>query len=341
MEQSSFLCSEYFILEKEYKSLGLLDITAENFDSVALSIFRYQADNCSVYHQFIKHMSIDVNAIKETKDIPYLPIDFFKSHTVLNNRESAQVTFKSSGTSGSTTSQHHVADIDLYKKSFLGSFNLFYGNPSDYCILGLLPSYIEQGDSSLVFMVDELVTQSGHAQSGFYLNDYQNLFNTLALLKDAKTPTILFGVTYALLDLAEQFPMDFEDLIIIETGGMKGRRKEMIRAELHDILNVRLGTFHIHSEYGMTELLSQAYAGEDEVFYCPPWMKVTMKDLHDPKADVRIGKTGRIHVVDLANINSCSFIATHDLGQSQKEGGFKVLGRVDHSDMRGCNLLVF
>ncbi len=321
--------------------MGLLDINAENFNSVALSIFRYQADNCSIYRQFIKHMSVDVNTIKEIDDIPYLPIDFFKSHTVLNNRESAQVIFKSSGTTGNTTSQHHVADVALYQKSFLGAFDLFYGNPSDYCILGLLPSYIEQGDSSLVFMVNELISKSNFPQSGFYLDDYQKLFDTLTSLKDRKAPTILFGVTYALLDLAEQFPMDFEDLIILETGGMKGRRKEMIRAELHNILNIRIGTRHIHSEYGMTELLSQAYAREDEIFYCPPWMKIKIKDLHDPKADVRVGKTGRIHVMDLANINSCSFIATHDLGQMQEDGGFKVLGRVDHSDMRGCNLMVF
>jgi len=320
--------------------LGLKDINSKNFESVALTIFKYQAEYCPVYRDFLKHLKVDVPSIKKVEDIPYLPIAFFKSHEVISEKETANTTFKSSGTTGQTTSKHMVADIALYEESFNTAFEYFYGHPKDYCILGLLPSYIEQGDSSLVYMVDHLIKRSEHMLSGFYLHNYEKLRETLVELEKTEQKTILFGVSYALLDMAEDFPTFFDNLIIIETGGMKGKRKEIIREELHHNIGYGFGTKNIHSEYGMTELLSQAYSMGDETFQCPPWMKVTLKDLHDPKSVVRQGKTGRIHVIDLANINSCSFIATNDLGQQVPNGQFKVLGRVDHSDIRGCNLMV-
>jgi len=326
-------------LEQDFQHLGLSDIDQGNFESVALTVFRYQASHCAVYRDFINHLKVDTQQVKTLDDIPFLPISFFKSHQVISEREIAQVEFKSSGTTGDTTSSHFVADLSLYELSFNNAFNIFYGHPKNYCILGLLPSYLERNDSSLVYMVNQLIKKSDHEKSGFYLNNYQELFKTLMSLKKEGVPTILFGVTFALLELAEQFPGDFEDLIIIETGGMKGKREEIIRKELHEKLNNAFGTSNIHSEYGMTELLSQAYSFENELFHCPPWMKVNIKDLNDPLADVQNGKTGRIQVIDLANINSCSFISTNDLGQLNDNGTFKVLGRVDHSDVRGCSLM--
>jgi len=286
------------VLKNNLQHLGLKDIDKNNFESVALTVFKYQAEHCAVYRDFLKHLKIKISEVKEVNEIPFLPITFFKSHEVICEKEMAQTIFKSSGTTGTTTSRHMVADISIYEESFNRAFEYFYGNPKDYCILGLLPSYIEQGDSSLVYMVDHLIKRSGNPKSGFYLNDYKNLQETLIDLNKSNTKTILFGVSYALMDMAADFPTFFDDLIIIETGGMKGRRKEIIRQELHENISHGFGTKHIHSEYGMTELLSQAYSLGDELFQCPPWMQVSLKDLHDPKSNVRLGKTGRIHVID-------------------------------------------
>ncbi|MFT4660731.1 MAG: hypothetical protein ACI8XB_000999 [Patiriisocius sp.] len=337
----SFFAEVKLLVESRFQHLGLRDIDQSNFESVALTIFKYQADNCLIYSEFLRHMKVDPMSVNTLADIPFLPISFFKSHQVLSQKEEASVIFKSSGTSNQVRSQHFVSDISVYEQSFMTAFVRLYGPVKDYCVLGLLPSYLEQGESSLVYMVDHLINNSESKDSGFYLNDYKSLFDILEKQKTDGVKTILFGVTYALLEMAEQFPINFKDLIIIETGGMKGRRKEIIRTELHQILFNAYESKYIHSEYGMTELLSQAYSADDELFVCPPWMKVKITDLHDPGKPVRNNKTGRINVIDLANINSCSFIATNDLGSAHENGKFKVLGRIDNSDVRGCNLLTF
>jgi hypothetical protein len=267
-----------------------------------------------------------------------LPISFFKDHAVKSTEFKPQLVFESSGTTQTTTSRHYVKDAGIYEESFIKGFELFYGDTKAYCILGLLPSYLGRSNSSLVYMVDKLMQLSGHSFNGFYLHNYEELFNTLRELESNKQPVILFGVTYALLDFAEAFTMKFEHTTIIETGGMKGRKREMTRQEVHALLKKQFGVKHIHSEYGMTELLSQAYSKGDGVFSCPPWMKILVRDEDDP-FEIKQDGRGIINVVDLANIYSCSFIATDDAGVLHDDGGFEVLGRVDNSDIRGCSLL--
>ncbi|TCC92213.1 acyl transferase [Pedobacter frigiditerrae] len=310
------------------------------FNEVALTIFKHQARNCQVYHDYISNLKVNPSAIETYKEIPFLPISFFKSHQVLSTNEEPQIVFSSSGTTGQITSKHLVSDVTTYVQSFNKAFEQFYGNPKDICILALLPSYLEREGSSLIYMVDDLLKQSQHQQSGYFLNDLEKLFNILEDLKKAKQKTILIGVTYALLDLVEQFQIDFPELIVMETGGMKGKRKEMVREELHDILTSGFGVKHIHSEYGMTELLSQGYSYGEGIFNCPPWMKILLRDTSDPLSLLQNKQSGGINVIDLANINSCSFIATQDLGKVYADGSFEVLGRFDNADIRGCNLLV-
>jgi phenylacetate-coenzyme A ligase PaaK-like adenylate-forming protein len=312
----------------------------EAFNKHALALFNFQANEIPIYRDFLTTLKVDKSTITNWKNIPCLPISFFKTHQVIAKDKSTEITFNSSGTTGMITSSHHVAEVKLYEESFLNAFEIFYGNPKNYCVLALLPAYLEREGSSLVYMADRLIKESNHTDSGFYLNQYEELSKLLSSLRDQKQPTILIGVTFALLDLVEQFPISFPKLIIMETGGMKGRRKEMIREELHQILTKGFNVNAIHSEYGMTELLSQAYSKGDGIFNCPPWMKVAVREINDPFANVNVGQSGGLNIIDLANVYSCAFIATQDLGKQKADGSFEVLGRFDNSDLRGCNLLV-
>ncbi|HEY4196458.1 MAG TPA: acyl transferase [Mucilaginibacter sp.] len=312
----------------------------QQFADVALQVFRYQAKNCSVYSEFISNLKIDIDTVTRVEQLPFLPISFFKSHEVLSTADEVKITFTSSGTTGMINSKHLVADISWYEESFRRAFEIFYGDIKNYCILALLPSYLEREGSSLIYMAEDLVKKSANPDSGFFLYNHDELFQQLKKQQEAKKPTLLIGVTFALLDFVERYPIYFPELIVMETGGMKGRRKEMIREELHETLCRGFGVDVIHSEYGMTELLSQAYSKGDGIFNCPPWMKVITRDTNDPVSTLDNDKTGGINVIDLANINSCSFIATQDLGKVHKDGSFEALGRFDNSDIRGCNLLI-
>ncbi len=306
----------------------------------ALTIFQFQAENCQVYQTYLSYLNIDIKQINTLEEIPFLPIEFFKTHEVISNSNPPEVVFSSSGTTGITTSQHLVTDVSWYQKSFRQSFELFYGDVKNYAFLALLPSYLERAGSSLIYMVEDLIAGSQNPDSGFYLYNNDELYQKLTQLQQQKQPTVLIGVTFALLDFIEKHQLDFPELIIMETGGMKGRRKEMIREELHETLCNGFGVPAIHSEYGMTELLSQAYSLGEGLFHCVPWMKVLIRDTNDPFTLLPNGKTGGINVIDLANINSCSFIATQDLGKIHENKMFEVLGRFDFSDIRGCNLLI-
>ncbi|PCH77619.1 MAG: acyl transferase [Flavobacteriaceae bacterium] len=311
-----------------------------DFEREALEIFHYQSNQNQVYAQFLDFLKVDTSRIKKLKDIPFLPIQFFKSHTVLSSKSPVVQTFLSSGTTGVIPSKHHVTDIAIYEQSFRMCFQQFYGSVEDFTILALLPSYLEREGSSLIYMVDALIKDTKNKDSGFYLDDYDLISKKLHALNNAGKKVLLIGVTYALLDLIEKEKFKLTNTIIMETGGMKGRRKEMIRTELHQKLCTGFGLEVIHSEYGMTELLSQAYSNGEGLFICPNWMKVMIRDTEDPLSYLDLGKSGGINVVDLANIESCSFIATQDLGKLHKENLFEILGRFDHSDIRGCNLLV-
>lgn len=312
----------------------------KQFDKIALKVFRFQYENNLVYREFCDFLKTDVQKVKSIHQIPFLPIQFFKSHSVVSNTNPIQATFTSSGTTGMSTSKHIVTDVSIYEESYRKGFSQFYGNIEDYVVLALLPSYLEREGSSLIHMVDDLIQLSNQPESGFYLHNYDELIEKLMQLDQAGQNVILIGVTYALLDLVEKHSFQLENTIIMETGGMKGKRKEMIREELHQQLCEGFGVNAIHSEYGMTELLSQAYSLGEGIFECPSWMQILVRDTEDALSYVREGKTGGINVIDLANINSCSFIATQDLGKKYPNGSFEVLGRFDHSDIRGCNLMV-
>jgi len=312
----------------------------KQFEKIALKVFRFQYDNNSVYREFCQFLNVEKQQVKSLQQIPFLPIQFFKSHEVLSSQEKIQETFTSSGTTGMSTSRHLVTDISLYEESYRKGFSQFYGNIENYAVLALLPSYLEREGSSLIYMVDDLIQLSNHPESGFYLSNYDDLIQKLLQLDEAGENIILIGVTYALLDLIEKQNFQLKNTIIMETGGMKGKRKEMIREELHELLCKGFGVDAIHSEYGMTELLSQAYSLGNGVFECPNWMQVLIRDTEDALSYIENGKTGGINVIDLANINSCSFIATQDLGKKQPNNSFEVLGRFDNSDIRGCNLMV-
>ena len=312
----------------------------KQFDKIALKVFRFQYENNLVYREFCDFLKTDVQKVKSIQQIPFLPIQFFKSHSVVSSTNPIQTTFTSSGTTGMITSKHLVTDVSIYEESYRKGFSQFYGNIEDYVVLALLPSYLEREGSSLIHMVDDLIQLSNQPESGFYLHNYNELIAKLIQLDQAGQNVILIGVTYALLDLIEKHTFQLENTIIMETGGMKGKRKEMIREELHQQLCEGFGVTAIHSEYGMTELLSQAYSLGEGIFECPSWMQLLVRDTEDALSYVREGKTGGINVIDLANINSCSFIATQDLGKKYANGSFEVLGRFDHSDIRGCNLMV-
>jgi phenylacetate-coenzyme A ligase PaaK-like adenylate-forming protein len=320
---------------------SIFDIkTEQDFKSLALEIFNFQFENNPVYRSFCDLLYIHPSDVKAIEDIPFLPIQFFKSHEVLSARSDVPITFTSSGTTGSTTSKHIVTDLDIYKTSFTKGFEHFYGPIENYVVLALLPSYLEREGSSLIYMVDTLIKKSNHPESGFYLNNLEDLKYHLIALDKKDTKVLLIGVSFALLDLIETYPFNLQNTIIMETGGMKGRRKELIRTELHKLLKVGFGVDTIHSEYGMTELLSQAYSKGDGLFNCPNWMRIVTRDTEDALSIQSFGKTGGINVIDLANMNSCSFIATQDLGRVYKNGSFEIIGRFDHSDIRGCNLMV-
>lgn len=310
------------------------------FEKMALKVFRFQYENNSVYRKFCQHLNVKTHEVKTLQQIPFLPIQFFKSHEVVSNSDSAQAIFTSSGTTGTINSKHFVTDIALYEESYRKGFSQFYGDIENYTLLALLPSYLERNGSSLIYMVEDLMKRTNNPDSGFYLHHHDALIAKLTALDQAGKNVILIGVTYALLDLIEKQNFQLQNTIIMETGGMKGRRKEMIREELHEQLCKGFGVSAIHSEYGMTELLSQAYSLGDGVFECPNWMQVLIRDTEDALTYVGSGKTGGINVIDLANINSCSFIATQDLGKKHTSNSFEVLGRFDNSDIRGCNLMV-
>lgn len=312
----------------------------EDFERCAIDTFSYQYKSVSPYRKFCNLMGKHPGNVQRLKDIPFLPITFFKDYVISTCQEAEEV-FTSSGTTGATPSKHYVCDLGWYRTSFTRGFELFYGSPEQYAILGLLPSYLERGDSSLVYMINDLISQSQHPSSGFYLNDLAALVKELDSLQQQGQKVLLIGVSFALLDLAEQYPMNLVNTIVMETGGMKGRRKEMVREELHQILQRGLGVEKIHSEYGMTELLSQAYSSGAGVFSCPPWMKLLIRDPEDALSLQKEGRTGGVNVVDLANRNSCSFIATQDLARAIGKNSWEILGRFDNSDIRGCNLMTF
>lgn len=313
--------------------------SSAEFNDLALEIFHYQYNNNQLYHDFVSLVKSDIHKINHYSNIPFLPIDFFKSHMIISGKEDPEITFSSSGTGVSGVSKHYVTDVNLYIESFSHGFEFFYGDIKQYSLFALLPSYLERDGSSLIFMVNHLISQSKNF-GGFYLDNIDDLVKELYKNVTNDKKQILFGVSYALLDLAEKHYLNIPELIVMETGGMKGRKKELVREELHSFLCDRLNVKAIHSEYGMTELLSQAYSKGNGLFYCPPWMKVLIRDVNDPVTIVKYGKTGGINIIDLANINSCSFIATQDLGKVHENGYFEVLGRFDHSDIRGCNLMV-
>jgi phenylacetate-coenzyme A ligase PaaK-like adenylate-forming protein len=310
------------------------------FNKTALEVFQYQYKNNSVYHQFCNLLNIVPSKVSDIAHIPYLPISFFKSHRIKTGNFKEEKTFLSSGTTGVHQSKHFVKEVALYQKSYLNAFRHFYGNIEDYCILALLPSYLEREGSSLIYMTEDLIKKSKHPQSGFFLENHTELIDILKENIKNNQKTILIGVSFALLDLAETHQIDLEQVIVMETGGMKGRRKELTRTELHRIYKKSFNVSEIHSEYGMTELLSQAYSKGHGVFKTPNWMKVIIREVNDPFHVLAHNKTGGINIIDLANIDSCSFIATQDLGRKFSAHEFEVLGRFDNSDLRGCNLLI-
>jgi phenylacetate-coenzyme A ligase PaaK-like adenylate-forming protein len=312
----------------------------KEFLDTTLEVFRYQYKYIPVYREFCDLLKVVPESISTLEEIPFLPIQFFKSHRIFPDEGEVQKIFSSSGTTGMSSSSHYVMDLSVYEKSFTRAFKMFYGNIEDYIILALLPSYLEREGSSLIYMADALIKESRHPESGFYLNELETLEKNLLRLDKSGKKVLLLGVSFALLDLVENSTFKLENTIIMETGGMKGRRKEMIREELHALLKKGFGVEHIHSEYGMTELLSQAYSRGNGVFDCPPWMRILIRDPEDALSWQPKGKTGGINVIDLANLNSCSFIATQDLGKSIGDNQIEILGRFDHSDIRGCNLMV-
>jgi phenylacetate-coenzyme A ligase PaaK-like adenylate-forming protein len=316
-----------------------------NFKGLAMELFKFQYHNNSLYRQYCDSIKINISAVDSIKKIPFLPISFFKTHEIKTGEFEASAIFESSGTTGAISSKHFVKDIDLYRQSFTTCFEKFYGPPENKCILALLPSYLERKNSSLVMMTEELIRKSANKLSGSYLYDHKKLHQALIHNELLKIPTLLIGVTYALLDFAEEYPMQLRHTIVMETGGMKGRREELTREEVHARLKNKSGVNLVHSEYGMTELLSQAYSKGDGIFHCPGWMKILLRDEDDPfhvmdatDADTR-SLTGLINIIDLANIYSCPFIATDDIGRLHANESFEVLGRLDSSDMRGCSLM--
>lgn len=315
-------------------------VTESDFDKVALEIFHYQAHYNLLYADYLRLLRIDPQSVTDILDIPFLPIQFFKNYIIKTGDWDPEIIFTSSGTTGQVTSQHLVRDLEFYKKNTYKGFEYFFDSVNQYCILALLPSYLERSGSSLVVMADHFIQQSDYKQSGFFLYNTGDLIKTLENCKKNQIPTLLLGVSFALLDIAAQHSLDLSGIMIMETGGFKGRRKEMIREELHEILCDRFNVQSVHSEYGMTELFSQAYSRKDGIFYTSPTMRVITRQIMDPFSIEQRNKTGVINVIDLANLDTISFIATDDLGKVYDDGSFSVLGRLDASDLRGCNLMI-
>lgn len=328
----------YFFYQEPVNYIN--SINADNFDDLALQVFRYQYKQNAVYAAYVNALNINPEGIKSIVDIPFLPISFFKTHEVVSGAVNANTrVFRSSTTTGNVPSQHFIIDEQLYDHSLMHGFTQFYGDVKDYVVLALLPSYLERDDASLVYMAKQLIDASGREESGFYLNEFDLLFEKLQHFETIGQPVLLLGVTFALLDFAEQHQLQLKHTIVMETGGMKGRRKEMIREDVHHVLNAGLGVGKVHSEYGMTELLSQAYSKGDGVFKPMNSMKVLLRNINDPFEIEAVG-SGCLNIIDLANVNSCSFIATDDIGRIHPDKSFEVLGRVDSSALRGCNLMV-
>ncbi|MEN9523665.1 MAG: hypothetical protein RL065_2042 [Bacteroidota bacterium] len=322
------------------KYFEILNYTNE-FDEIALAVFKFQYHHCKVYHDYVDGLGKNISSINSVEKIPFLPISFFKTHDVISSNQSPQIEFRSSGTTGIVQSRHLVTDKSIYLQSMINCFHQSFDKVNDYCFLALLPSYLEKNNSSLVYMVEELMKISNHPKNGFYLYNHEDLYNTLLALESAHQKTILIGVTYALLDFAEKYNPQLNHTIVLETGGMKGRRKEWLKHEVHDYLNKAFNKKSIASEYGMTELLSQFYAIKNGVFSMQKTAKVWIRDLYDPfQISKNIGETGCLNIVDLSNINSCSFIATDDIGKITTKNSFEIIGRVDYSDVRGCNLMI-
>lgn len=313
----------------------------DEFKRLTLETFRFQYQNVDIYRKYVDLLKVNPDRVDSIEKIPFLPIQFFKSHKIIAKGFSEEIEFTSSGTTGSETSRHFVANAELYKKSYTNGFRHFYGSEDQYTILALLPAYLERTGSSLVYMVDGLIKQSGNPNGGFYLNQLDELVEKIQTIESSGQKCLLIGVSFALLDLAEKYRLNLKNTIVMETGGMKGRRKEIVRFELHEILTNAFGLRSIHSEYGMTELLSQAYSKGNGIFHCPPWMRVLVRESNDPLSLAPVGSSGGINVIDLANVYSCSFIQTQDLGRLNADGSFEVLGRMDSAPIRGCNLLVY
>jgi hypothetical protein len=334
------------ILEETILRSEILSCTAANFEAIALKVFNFQYVYNDMYRSYCNLLKISPSQITSIEKIPYLPIQFFKSKAIKTTAFTEEIIFESSGTTGSINSKHFVKQKSLYEESYLKTFRQFYGSETNYCIIGLLPSYLERQGSSLVYMVDDLIKKTNHTSSGFYLYDYEKLKAVLLENEAAKQPTILIGVTYALIDFAEKNSMQLQHTVVMETGGMKGRREELTRKEVQHILSSRLGVLHIHSEYGMTELLSQAYSKENGIFNSPPYMRVLLRSEEDPfdicstiNAQNKF-ETGAINIIDLANLYSCAFIATDDVGKIYADKSFEILGRLENSDVRGCGLMI-
>lgn len=317
----------------------IYQVNDHTFPEIALRLFHFQALSNPVYKEYLAGIGIDPHLVERMEDIPFLPITFFKSRSVKTGQWEEEITFTSSGTTQTETSRHHVRSKAFYAKNAARCFNMFYGKPEDFVMLAMLPSYAERAGSSLIYMVDQFIRAGGHPSSGFVTNDHQALALKLSELLKAGARVMLWSVTFAILDFAESHEMDLDGCIVIETGGMKGRRTEITRDELHRILMQRLHLRQVSSEYGMTELMSQAYSLRNGIFGVPPWMKVMVRDPEDPFGRLPAGRVGGINIIDLANIHSCAFVETQDLGRAGQDGNFEVLGRLDNSDIRGCNLL--
>jgi hypothetical protein len=312
----------------------------DEFRCLAMDVFRYQAGENPLYNRYIRMLGKAPESVREPEEIPFFPVEFFREHRVITGKGEPQLVFESSGTTSSRASRHFVLEEEIYRESYLRGFRLFFGSPSDYCILALMPSYPDRMHSSLVYMAGGLIRLSGQTGGGFYLDRPGELLECIRELEDSGRRYLLLGLSFALADLAESHPMKLKHAMVMETGGMKGHRKEMTREELHGLLKQAFGLSRVYSEYGMTELLSQAWSTADGIFHCPPWMRIMIRDPYDPLSPMSRESSGGINIIDLANIRSCSFIATQDIGRLTPDGGFEVLGRFDSSDIRGCNLMV-
>jgi hypothetical protein len=329
MTEKSAILSSLFSIQNEAR-----------FEEIVLEVYRYQSEQCEVYKRFQQYLQVKPEQVTSIHQIPFLPIQFFKTQEVISKEVSPSITFTSSATTGTVQSKHRVADLHLYEQSFTKAFHQFYGEVHEYCILALLPNYYEREGSSLVYMVNDLIEKSKKNGSGYFLHQHDVLFETLLQNERVGKKTMLIGVSYALLDFLEKYQMQLKHTIIMETGGMKGKRAELLKSQLHEELCKGFGVEKIHSEYGMTELLSQAYSKGDGIFETPPWMKILIRDIHAPLSIRHDGRTGGVNVIDLANYYSCSFIATDDLGKKFSDTTFEIVGRIDNSDVRGCNLMI-